>query len=65
MSDRLAVDPPRKAPHSTTTPSRSGGSSSSFTAIARWAFGEVPVNTRRLVHHSRQASRALRGHDMP
>ena len=44
-----------KQPHSTTTPSTSGGISNSFTAIARWAFGEVPVQTPRVVRHMRQA----------
>ena len=45
-----------KQPHSTTTPCSSGGISNSFTAIARWALQEVPVQTLRVVRHIRSAS---------
>ena len=52
-SDRLAVDPPSQQPHSTTAPFTSGGISSSFEAIARWALYEVPVVTPLVVRRMR------------
>ena len=53
------MEPPWKQPHSTTTPSTSGGISSSFAAIARCAWYDVPVTTFLVVRYMRHASRTL------